>query len=304
LKITIIILALIFWLAEAGSQHLFPVHSQYMLNGLALNPAYAGSREVLNVTLGYRNQWVGFDDGAPVSQSLSLHTPLRNEKIALGLFLHNEKIDIRNNTSLYLNYAYRLPVAGGKISLGLKAGAINRNANWNKISLSDPGDIVFSRPGTSDILPNFGFGAYYYSDRFFLGASVPFFMSDSTGTSGAVLYHDFRNYNYLVSGGLLLGNGSVRVKPSFLVKYNSMNPVQVDANLSLILSDLIWIGASYRLENAIIGLIKIQLSDKFRLGYTYDYSLGPLNKFSNGSHEIVLIYDLIYRVNAVNPRYF
>ncbi len=274
-----------------------------MLNGLALNPAYAGSREVFNFTLGYRNQWVGFE-GAPVSQSLSLHTPLRNDKIGLGLYLHNEKIDIRNNTSLYINYAYRVPLASGRLSLGLKAGGISRNANWNNVSLSDPGDIVFSRPGTSDMLPNFGFGAYYYSDRFFLGASVPFFMSDSTGINGAVLYHDFNNYNYLLSGGFLLGSGAVRVKPSFLVKYNTMNPAQIDANLSFIFADLVWIGASYRMENTLVGLVKLQLNDQLRLGYTYDYSLGPLSRFNNGSHEIVLIYDLIYRVNAVNPRYF
>lgn len=289
--------------AKAGSQHLFPVYSQYMLNGLALNPAYAGSRDVFNITIGYRNQWVGFD-GAPVSQTLSAHTPLKNEKIALGVFLHNEQIDVRNNTSLYINYAYRLPLAGGRLSLGLKAGGVNRNVNWNKLSLHDPGDIVFSDPGSSDILPNFGFGAYYYADRFFIGASIPLFLSDSTRNSKAVSYHDMSNYNYLVSGGFVAGRGGVKIKPSFLVKYNERNPVQIDANLSFILADRVWLGASYRLENAVVGLVKVQLNEQFRIGYTYDYSLGHLNNYNNGSHEIVLIYDFRYRVNAVNPRYF
>ena len=274
-----------------------------MLNGLALNPAYAGSRDVFNITLGYRNQWVGFD-GAPVSQTLSTHTPLNNEKIALGIFLHNEKIDVRNNTSLYINYAYRMQVGKGKLSLGLKAGGINRSANWSGLSLHDPGDVVFSGPGTSDMLPNFGFGAYYYSGRYFLGASVPFFLSDSTKNGTAVSYHDMKNYNYLVSGGMLTGSGAVKIKPSFLLKYSPLNPVQVDANLSVILGDLIWLGASYRMENTFIGLIKLQISDQLRLGYTYDHSVGHLSRFNNGSHEIVLIYDFIYRVNAENPRYF
>ncbi len=286
-----------------NSQQLFPVYSQYMLNGLALNPAYAGSRDVFNITLGYRNQWVGFD-GAPVSQTLSMHTPMRNENVALGIFLNNEQIDIRNNTSLYINYAYRIPLTKGRLALGLKAGGINRNADWTKISLSDPGDIVFNEPATRDLLPNFGFGIYYYTDRLFLGASVPYFMSDSTRNGKAVIYHDFSNYNFLLTGGAVIGQGDFKVKPSFLVKYNQKNPVQVDANLSFILGDLIWIGASYRIEDALIGLVKVQINDRLRLGYTYDYSLGKLSNYHSGSHEIALIYDFRFRVSAVNPRYF
>lgn len=288
---------------KAGTQHLFPVYSQYMLNGLALNPAYAGSRDVFNITIGYRNQWVGFD-GAPVSQTLSAHAPMKNEKIALGIFFHNEQIDVRNNTSLYFNYAYRLPLGKGRLSLGLKAGGVNRNASWNKLTLHDPGDVVFSDPGSSEMLPNFGFGAYYYTNSYFLGASIPLLLSDSTRNAKAVSYHDINNYNYLVTGGLVVGNGGIKVKPSFLVKYHSRNPVQIDANLSFIFADLIWMGASYRLEDAVVALIKLQLSEQLRIGYTYDYSLGYLNKFNNGSHELVLIYDFRYKVNAVNPRYF
>lgn len=285
------------------SQHLFPVYSQYMLNGLALNPAYAGSRDVFNITLGYRNQWVGFD-GAPVSQTLSAHTPMKNENIALGLSLHNEQIDIRNNTSLYFNYAYRLPLGSGRLAMGLKGGGMIRNANWSKIKLIDQGDEVFNDPAQQDILPNFGFGIYYSTTRYFMGASIPFFLSDSTRNAKTVQYHNVKNYNYLITGGIIIGNGTVKVKPSFLLKYNKNNPLQVDANLSFILGDLIWVGASYRLEDELVGLIKLQISDRMRLGYTYDYSLGKLSNYHNGSHEIVLIYDFRFRVNAVNPRYF
>ncbi len=288
---------------QGNSQYLFPVYSQYMLNGLALNPAYAGSRDVFNITLGYRNQWVGFD-GAPITQTLSAHTPLRNENIALGVFLHNEQIDVRNNTSIYMNYAYRIPIGNGRLSLGLKAGGVLRNARWSNLSLHDPGDIVFTEPGTSDLLPNFGFGAYYYTDRYYFGASIPYFLSDSTRDAKAVSYHNIKDYNYLVTGGVVLGKGDIKVKPGFLLKYNAKNPLQIDANLSFIISDLIWIGASYRLEDALVGLVKLQLSDQLRLGYTYDYSLGQLSKYNNGSHEIVLIYDFRYKVSAVNPRYF
>lgn len=296
---------MIFFIAfsKLNAQHLFPVYSQYMLNGLALNPAYAGSRDVFNITLGYRNQWVGFD-GAPVSQTLSMHAPMRNENVALGIFLNNEQIDVRNNTSLYFNYAYRIPAGRGRLALGLKAGGISRSANWSRISLHDPGDMVFSEPATHDMLPNIGFGIYYYTGRFFLGASVPYFLSDSTRNGKAVIYHDYSNYNYLVTAGFVTGSRGFKIKPSFLVKYNENHPVQVDANLSFILGDLIWIGASYRIEDALVGLVKIQINDRLRLGYTYDYSMGKLSSYHSGSHEIALIYDFRFRVSAVNPRYF
>ncbi len=303
LKKLLIILLLILFAPGIKSQHLFPVYSQYMLNGLALNPAYAGSRDVFNISMGYRNQWVGFD-GAPVSQTLSMHTPMKNENIALGLFLNNEQIDVRNNTSLYINYAYRIPLNGGRLALGLKAGGVNRNVNWSNLSLHDPGDEIFTEPATRDMLPNFGFGIYYYTNRFYMGASIPFFLSDSTRNAKAVQYHDMRNYNYLVTGGVVIGRGGFKLKPSFLVKYNEKSPVQIDANLSFILGDLIWIGASYRVEDALVGLFKVQMNERLRLGYTYDYSLGPLSNYNSGSHEIMLIYDFRFRVNVVNPRYF
>jgi type IX secretion system PorP/SprF family membrane protein len=287
----------------ASSQRIFPVHSQYMLNGLALNPAYAGSRDVFNITLGYRNQWVGFD-GAPVSQTLSAHSPMRNEKIALGVLLGNEQIDVRNNTSLLFNYAYRMRIGKGRLALGLKGGAMVRNVNWTRLSFHDEGDDVFNNPGSRHILPEIGFGVYYHSDRYFFGVSIPGFLSDSINNGKSTVFHDTGNYNYLVTGGFVAGNRNVKVKPSFLLKYNEKSPVQVDANLSLILADLIWIGASYRIENTFVALFKLQVNEQLRLGYTYDYSLGPIGNYNKGSHEIVLIYDFRYRLNAVNPRYF
>jgi type IX secretion system PorP/SprF family membrane protein len=287
----------------ASSQRIFPVHSQYMLNGLALNPAYAGSRDVFNITLGYRNQWVGFE-GAPVSQTFSTHGPLRNDKIALGVFLNNEQIDVRNNTSLSFNYAYRMRIGGARLAMGLKGGAMLRNVNWARLSLHDEGDDVFINPGSHDVLPEIGFGIYYYSDRYFFGVSIPGFLSDSIYNGKSRLFHDTGNYNYLVTGGFVAGSRNVKIKPSFLLKYSEESPVQIDANLSLILADLIWIGASYRIENTFVALFKLQVNEQLRLGYTYDYSLGPLGNYNRGSHEIVLIYDFRYRLNAVNPRYF
>lgn len=290
----------------AEAQRLFPVYSQYMLNGLALNPAYAGSRDAFNITLSHRTQWVGMD-GAPVSYTLSAHAPMKKDKVALGIFLFNETIDIRNNLGIYGSYAYRVTLGKGRLSFGLKGGVDIQKADWNKIQTGPPGsaaDPVFSNNMDQFSVPNFGFGVYYYTNKFYVGASIPAFLSDSLANGKVQLFHDFSNYNYLVTGGFVTGGNFFKIKPSLLVKYSPKNPFQADFNLSMIFADFLWIGGSYRMEDAVVGLIKFEITDQIRVGYTYDYSLGQLNKFNNGSHEIVLIYDFNYRVKGANPRYF
>lgn len=287
----------------AEGQRLFPVYSQYMMNGLALNPAYAGSRESFNITLSHRAQWLEMD-GAPVSYALSSHAPLKKDKVALGLYLFNEKIDIRNNTGIYGSYAYRLNLKKGKLSFGLKGGVDIQKVDWSKIVTVNPSDPVFTDNPEQLIIPNIGFGVYYYTSKFYIGASIPSFLSDSL-TSGQVhLYHDINNYNYLLTTGFVTGGNFFKIKPSVLFKYAKNTPLQADFNLALIFGNFLWIGGGYRIENALVGLVKFEITDQFRLGYTYDYSLGELNKFSNGSHEIVLIYDFSYKVKGANPRYF
>lgn len=302
----IFLLAFVFafpFLAEG--QRLFPLYSQYMMNGLALNPAYAGSRDAFNITASHRTQWLGMD-GAPVSYTLSAHAPMKKEKVALGLFFFNETIDIRTNLGIYGSYAYRLNLRKGKLSFGLKGGVDIQKADWSRI-FTEPGgnnDPVFPEVNEQYLVPNVGFGVYYYTRKFYIGASIPSFLSDSLTTNRVYLYHDFKNYNYLFTTGFVAGSNFLKIKPSVLLKYSQNTPLQADFNLSLIFGNFLWIGGGYRIENALVGLVKFEITDQFRLGYTYDYSLGELNKFSNGSHEIVLIYDFSYKVKGANPRYF
>ena len=294
----------------AESQKLFPLYSQYMMNGLALNPAYAGSRDAFNITLSHRTQWIGMD-GAPVSYTLSAHAPMKKEKVSLGLFFFSETIDIRNNLGIYGSYAYRLNLKKGKLSFGLKGGVDIQRADWSRIvtNPTHPGDEFVPDPAfplTNEqfIIPNVGFGVYYYTRKFYIGASIPSFLSDTYRDGQIELYHDFKNYNYLFTTGFVTGGDFFKIKPSVLLKYSQNTPLQADFNLSFIFRDFLWIGGGYRIQDAFVGLVKFEITDQLRLGYTYDYSLGELNKFSNGSHEIVLIYDFNYKVKGANPRYF
>lgn len=189
--------------ANANAQY-FPVFSQYVSNGLVLNPAYTGSREVLSINMLYRNQMVGFN-GAPQYQTISAHAPLKNDNIGLGILLFNESAGPVRNTHLYTNYSYRIRMGKGKLSMGLKIGFNYGQYSWNNVYTNDNNDPAFNNNNNSFILPNAGAGVYYYSKKYFAGFSIPYFLSykENEDHNGFSFYHDFKNYNFLITSGYL-----------------------------------------------------------------------------------------------------
>ncbi len=279
-----------------------------MMNGLAINPAYAGSREVVSLLLSQRWQWVGFE-GAPTTTSFNAHMPSKSKTVAFGLQFLDERIGVTNNLSIFGNYAYRVRLGTGRLSFGFKAGMEVLKQNLSKVNLPQKDDPSFNQTGTVTYLPNFGFGTYYYNDKFFAGLSIPALLSyrEESSGNGFKPYNDIKNYNFLLTGGVIFKiNDNIKVKPSTLLRFHSSSPIQYDLNCNLILfkDDLLWVGASYRTKEAFVGLLEFQINTQLRLGYSYDFTLGPLTKYSSGSHEIVLRYELRYKINAINPRYF
>lgn len=297
------ILILGLMLHSVGMAQYFPIYSQYMMNGLAINPAYAGSRDVLSATLFGRKQWFGIN-GAPSNYSLGAHMPLKNQKSAIGFQAHNESIGIENNTGIFGIYAHRLRLGNGKLALGLKAGVSFINEESSKLSLKSPtGDAAFENIKEGVVMPNFGFGIYYSNTKFFAGLSLPAILNYNSGGQAT---NEIKSANILFSGGYLWKVSEVfKVKPSTLVKYKFGSPTQFDLNLNWIFfkNDMLWVGHSYRHNEAIVTLVEIQITRQFRLGYSYDYSIGPL-KYNNGSHEIMIRYEWRDRVNTLNPLYF
>jgi len=299
------LLSFIFILQSSGFSQHFPIYSQYMLNGLAINPAYAGSRDVLSASLLWRKQWVGMP-GAPNIFSLGAHMPFRNERLAAGLLIYDEKIGFERSTGIFGNYAYRVRLGNGKLSLGLKGGGNLLKELDNKISLRDPTpDKAFENIKESRFLPNFGVGAYYVSSKYFIGLSIPTILTYTT--SGTTSKTEYNSFNILFTTGYLWKlSDQFKLKPSTLVKYKLNSSMQFDLNMNMIFfeGDILWIGASYRNNDAIVGLFEIQVSRKFRLGYSYDYTMGPLSNSTNGSHEILIRYEWRDKVNTLNPLYF
>lgn len=287
----------------------YPVYSQYIHNGLMINPAYAGSREALSTALSYRMQWMG-TKGAPVLQTISLHTPMKNDKVALGLKARFMQYGVTRSASVFAVYAYHIKLARGKLSLGLKAGADVSNTDYSGLLGITRPDPVFTEDERRYILPNAGFGVYYFNDRVFGGLSIPSFLCyRNAGNGNTQAFHDFKEYEFIINaGGLINISPLFRFKPSFLVNYSFNNTKklnQFDINGNLIIADIVWVGASYRTtEQVLVGLLQFQITPQLMTGFSYDYPAGRMNTYSKGSSEFVLRYEFGSKVSAANPRYF
>lgn len=285
----------------------YPVYSQYLHNGLMINPAYAGSREVLSVFLSGRLQWAGID-GAPRSETISLHSLLKKDRIGLGLSGQFFTYGLTKSYSVYGDYAYHMSLGSGKLSLGLKAGFDMSNTDYSNILLNDKYDEAFLVNAKPYLLPNAGAGIYYYNKRFFVGAAIPAFLSYVNEGSGKVGFRTLSDFDvYVTAGGLISFTSFLKFKPSVFIDYSVQETknTQIDLNGNFIISDLIWIGGSWRTsEQVAVGILQVQVNPQIMIGYSYDYPLGRMNTYSKGSHEIVLRYEFNYKVNASNPRYF
>lgn len=288
-----------------------PVYSQYWINGLAINPAYTGSRECFSNTVLYRNQWMGFD-GAPVSQTLSSHAPFKDQKNAMGIFLFHDAIGVTDYIDIYANYAFRFQLGQGKLSLGVRAGATIFQGNYADI-VSSPEDIKndFVLDNESAIFPNVGVGVYYYSDKYFVGLSVPKLLSHEVKNSQKKMSFSPNNYDFLLTAGYLIKLSEiVKVKPSFLLRYRLDIALQIDGSINFILYDALWAGFSYRAgvsseyNDEYSVMLEYQVTNQIRVGTAYDFASGDLAGQHAGSLEIVLRYEFKYKIRAVSPRYF
>ena len=277
--------------------------TQYMFNGLALNPAYAGSHESLSMTALFREQWTGLD-GAPATQTLSVHSPIKNQKMGLGLLLLHDKIGVTEQTGAFGSYAYHLPFTnGGKLAMGIQGGFTYFDARFSKVSASDP---TFANGDVIEWQPNVGGGVYYYTQRFYTGFSVPqliesTFDKDNKDSDSRLLRHYF-----LTAGYVLDLNENLKLKPNALVKYVKGAPIEVDLNANLLIKEIVWVGFSWRSFDSVDAILQLQINNRLQLGYAYDFSTSnDIRRVNSGSHEFMLNFRIATtRDRVVTPRYF
>ena len=290
-------------LAEA---QLEPLSNQYMLNTLAINPAYAGSREAMSITMLHRNQWTGFE-GSPKTLSLAVHSPMRNEKVGLGLLAVNNRIGITNSSVITGNFAYRINMKRGILSLGLGGGITYTRNNWGELVAIDTDDGLIPDNTSGYLLPNFSIGTYYYSNKMFIGFSIPMFLSHNFNPASHEfnLVNNFSEYNYLINSGYLFKiSENWKALPSLMIRFNPGSSAQMDLNASMIYCDKVWAGFSYRTNKSFVGLVMYQVNTQLAIAYTYDMGFGTIGGYMGGSHEIMIRYEFRYMIDVVNPRYF
>lgn len=310
-KPLLFVLALVLFYVNCRAQQ-DAQYSMYRFNGLYLNPAYAGSHEVLNAMAIYRHQWVKMP-GLPQSASVAVHSPLKNEKIGLGLIYSFDKIGVTQTNSINADFAYRIPVGKKKnikVCIGLSAGVTNYRSNLPGVAVVDANDPNFAGNNVNLWLPNFGFGVYVYSDRFFAGVSLPHILANRLGGKYSVFETSTgvarQYYHLLITGGYVFNIGKkVKFMPSMLFKYVPVHaPITFDFNATFIFIDRIWLGAAYRLNDSYNFMLAVNVTRQLKIGYAYDLTVSSQNKYTSGSHEVMASFDFDFRKSkVVSPRF-
>ena len=298
----VIICSLITFCATAQQD---PEYTQYMYNTMAVNPAYAGSTGNLEAALLYRSQWIGIP-GAPETQSFSLQTPLRNEKIGLGLSIVNDKIGPSDELYLDGNFSYSIPLGyEQRLAFGLKAGMRMLNIDWSKGRYYDSNDVLLNQNINNQAKLAVGAGVYYYTDKWYVGLSVPSFIQ-STYYDDVQESIDYDRLHYYLMGGYVFDlNPNLKFKPAFLVKAVSGAPITADISANFMIQEKFVIGGAYRTDDSVSILAGFQIAPSFFLGYSFDYTVSELNKYNDGSHEIILRYQFVQKQSKIkSPRFF
>lgn len=267
--------------------------TQYNDNMLYYNPAYAGSKNCMSFFSAARQQWVGIK-GAPMSQTLAIHTPLKYTSIGLGFNLLNDKSGPLNQTTLNLDFSYSFRFRNkSKLYFGINGGVDFLNGRFSELNLADENDALLAQDLRNNVLPDFGAGIFYKSEYFYAGVSVPEIL-ESRSLYDQMYINDQRHY-YFSMGGYFKPSRMLKIRPSILFKMTENAPFALDGSLAFIFYNKFWLGANYRLAESAGLLAQFQLSDQFKVGYSIDVSTSRLVRYNYGTHELILNYNLFFK---------
>ena len=283
-----------------------PHYTQYMYNMNVINPAYAGSKENLSIGLLYRKQWVEIED-APTTATFSGHAPI-GKNVGMGLSVISDKIGPVEENNVYADFSYTLNLGGEhKLAFGIKTGLTLHNVSlYDDVyaTLPQADDPAFSE-NTSNSYFNIGSGLFYYTNKYYLGFSIPNLMKskhlDFNGREfGSEVSH------YFVTGGYVFDiNDNVKFKPFFMMKSAFEAPTSLDLSANFLFNEKFEIGGTYRLEDSFGAMVNYAITPNIKLGYAYDHIVSDLNVTTPSSHEIILLFDLNFpKKVSSSPRFF
>jgi len=279
-------------------------YTHYTHNMNVVNPAYAGSRGTLSIGILGRTQWIGFND-APRTFTGSIHAPVGN-RLGVGLSIISDALGPIKEQNVYADFSYTIPTSEKtKLAFGIKGGISMLNANLTELTLPETSPL--SDPSfesdLNNLYPNFGAGLYFYSDNYYIGLAVPNILESlhfdqSIGDASEIMH------GFLTAGYVFDLNDNLKFKPATLVKIAKGAPVSFDVSGSFLLNEKFELGVNYRFEDSIAGTFLLNASPNFRIGYAYDHTLSSLGDFNSGSHEVILLWDILTNNVVKNPRFF
>ena len=309
------IVSLLFLLPFVSFSQSYPHYTMFMFDKLLYNPAYAGNKDLTEINASYRDQWTGID-GAPKNINVSIDGTVGSymksfRPVAIGLSIDNEQLGVTNNTNIMGYYAYRIPMKNSVLSLGLQAGVAVYNAKLNTLNPYQQNDQLITSNINNDVLPNFGFGAYWSGANWYAGASVPNLLENYYDANHKYVTNTVNKQirSYYVNGGYVFTlSENVMLEPQALIRYagneNYNLPLNADFNLSVILYQRLLLGVTYRTDESVDAIIHLQVTNQLNIGYSYDYEVSPLMGYSNGTHELTVGFDFIRDHNKyTNPRF-
>ena len=277
-----------------------PQYSQYNYNMNVINPAYAGSQGVLSMGILGRSQWVGLE-GAPRTLTLSIHSPV-GKSVGLGLSIIADRIGPVRETNMYVDFSFTVKTSEeGRLAFGLKGGLTSLQVNTLSTSTAgDPLNIPIDKTA-----PNFGAGAYYYTNRFYAGLSIPNILQTRylEKDGGVVSTASEKVHVFFTSGFVLDIDEDLKIKPSTMIRATTAAPLSVDLSGNLLWQEKFEMGLSYRLNNSFSGMLGFVVNEDVRIGYTYDLNVGNFGVFNSGTHELMLLISFNKR-NLKSPRFF
>lgn len=281
-----------------------PQFTQYSDNMLFVNPAYAGSRGVLNLTSMHREQWAGFA-GRPVSSTFSVHSPLTYQSLGLGVTVVNDQTGPIKQTMMYGDFSYTLKFRNQerKLCFGMKGGFNMISIATSTLQTTEANDPRLLQNVKNNINPNIGFGVYYHSPRFFIGASSPKLLE--LAYDGVSKVNLEKRHYFGIIGGVFPLNNDWKIRPTTQIKLTEKSPISIDASVAAIYKESIWFGAMYRLNAAYGVFLQYQVSPQFKLGLATDFGTQAIRNYNYGTFEVLVSYDFAFKkVGLRSPRYF
>lgn len=266
-----------------------PLYSQYMLNDFSMNPAVAGTQPYFNVKSDNRFQWMGITD-APRTYILTFDGPITLQHIGIGTYVFTDITGPTRRTGFTTAYSYHMKLNKTlNLSLGLSAGILQFAVDGQAITLITQNDQALVNQFEAAIVPDFAAGAYLYGAKFYFGIAAPQIIPLKAKLNSFADANDEMVTHFYATGGYNfdLGN-NFSLDPCVVAKYVNPAPPQFDLGVRILYMQKFWLGGGYRTLDAAYAMVGYVYQQNLTIGFSYDYPLTDINKYSTGTTELYI----------------